>query len=172
MTVADAADLIRCPAVDGVIATWCELGAGTGTFTRALATLLAPGSRILAIDRDAAALAALPARHRGVVIDAQTGDFTADLALPALDGVLLANVLHFVREQATLLARLRDVTAQLIVVEYAGRRPNPWVPYPVDLTTLRDDARRAGFTAVSEIATRPSAFGGRLYAAFATARTS
>jgi trans-aconitate methyltransferase len=172
MTVDDAADLIRCPAVDGVMATWCELGAGTGTFTRALATLLAPGSRILAVDRDATALAALPSRHRGVSIEAETGDFTADLTLPVVDGVLMANALHFVRDQAAFLARLRDVSAQVIVVEYAGRRPNPWVPYPVDLAQFGDQARQAGFPVVTQIAARPSAFGGRLYAALATARQS
>ncbi len=169
MTIDEAASLIRCPAIEGVVATWCELGAGAGTFTVALAGLLAPGSHILAVDRDAAALASLPATHHGVSIERRAADFSAEVTLPVVDGVLMANALHFVRDHVAVLRRLRQVTAQMIVVEYSGRRPGPWVPYPVDLARLRDDARQAGFGTVTGIASRRSAFGGRMYSALAVA---
>jgi len=54
----DAVALIR-EAVPRAAGTWADLGAGDGTFTRALARLLGLNSRIYAVDRDAQALAAL-----------------------------------------------------------------------------------------------------------------
>lgn len=169
MTLDQAAGLIRCPAVEGVVATWYELGAGSGTFTLALAQLLAPGSRIVAVDRDAEAMTALPARHRGVTIERRIADFSAGVTVASADGVLMANALHFVRDQAALMRRLRGVTSQVLIVEYADRRPNPWVPYPLDVARFRTLATEAGFAAVTELGSRRSAFGGRMYAALASA---
>jgi methylase of polypeptide subunit release factors len=40
--------------------TWVDLGCGTGTFTLALADLLAPGCVIHAMDRDGSALRKIP----------------------------------------------------------------------------------------------------------------
>src|SRR5262249_16324889 len=51
-----AAELIAA-AVPGGVATWGDIGAGTGTFTRALARTLSPGSTIFAVDREPASLA-------------------------------------------------------------------------------------------------------------------
>src|SRR5262245_25115022 len=82
-------------------ATWADLGCGEGTFTRALAEILAPGSVIHAMDRDAAALRTIPSRHRGIRIETHHGDFTrAAWPFNDLDGVLLANSLHYVEDQA------------------------------------------------------------------------
>src|SRR5262249_10576104 len=121
--------------------TWAELGAGEGTFTRALAELLGPESRIYAVDRDARAIAALrrwAERDAPHVIPVQ-GDFTRSLELPglgerALDGLLLANSLHYVREPDRLLARLASRLrpgGRVVLVEYDRRGANPWVPYPI-----------------------------------------
>ena len=44
---------------------WADLGAGTGTFTSALAWLLGQGATVLAVDRDPGALGALRAGGRG-----------------------------------------------------------------------------------------------------------
>src|SRR3712207_757173 len=90
--------------------TWADLGAGSGNFTRALAELLGPGSTIFAVDRNAwlitqlsAALARVPSQ---TTIVAKLGDFTGPLELPPLDGILMANALHFVRDQAGTLERV------------------------------------------------------------------
>ncbi|MBP8824437.1 MAG: class I SAM-dependent methyltransferase, partial [Flavobacteriales bacterium] len=87
---------------------WLELGCGTGTFTRALAELLPTDSTITAVDRNEAALRALPAMHHGVRINAMNADAEDPLPGP-VDGVLLANVLHFVEDKETLLARIAEV---------------------------------------------------------------
>src|SRR5262245_12950400 len=68
----DAIALLR-PAVSATRGTWADLGAGTGTFTLALAELLGPGGRVFAVDRDGRALAQLRAaaarnQHAGIEI--------------------------------------------------------------------------------------------------------
>jgi predicted RNA methylase len=54
----DAVALIR-DAIPQRGGTWADLGAGEGTFTRALVELLGSDSRIYAVDRDASAVAAI-----------------------------------------------------------------------------------------------------------------
>ena len=58
MNARDARALIA-PAVDGPGGIWADLGAGTGTFTRALAGLLGPDCTIYAVDRDPHSVAEL-----------------------------------------------------------------------------------------------------------------
>ncbi|HYH79574.1 MAG TPA: hypothetical protein VEX86_07245, partial [Longimicrobium sp.] len=90
------------------------------------------------------------------------------LGLTPLDGAVMANVLHFVADAAGV---LRTVAAQLrpggrlVLIEYEGRRPSPWVPYPVSAARLADLAPAAGFARPRVVATRPSAYGGDLYVA-------
>ncbi len=96
----DHADHVRLlaggvPATGG---TWADLGAGDGAFTLALAELIGPAGVIHAVDRDRGALREL---ERHVARDAATvhtlvADFTRPLALPPLDGIVMANSLKFV----------------------------------------------------------------------------
>jgi trans-aconitate methyltransferase len=90
---------------------WADLGAGNGNFTWALAELLGPAATIHAIDRDARALAAQQTSLRDDPPAASVLPHQADvlrlLDLPPLDGVLCANLLHFLADQAALLRRLR-----------------------------------------------------------------
>ncbi|MGH8696107.1 MAG: class I SAM-dependent methyltransferase, partial [Burkholderiales bacterium] len=94
------------------MATWADIGAGEGTFTRALVELLEPHSRIYAVDRDSRAVAGLQriGERRAVNVIPVTADFTRPFELPGLDqgldGILLANALHFVRNPDVVLARL------------------------------------------------------------------
>lgn len=155
--------------------TWADIGAGDGTFTRALVELLGPSSRIFAVDRDAPALAALGrwAKSAGANVVTVVADFSRAFELPgpdrpALDGMLLANSLHFVRDAEAALARLARWLrpgARLVLVEYERRRASRWVPYPISTERLPPLAAAAGLSTPVVTATRPSAFGGNLYVA-------
>jgi SAM-dependent methyltransferase len=178
MDVRDAAALIA-PAIRQHGGIWADLGAGAGTFTRALASLVGEVGRVYAVERDRAAIATLRAVAGHARADALAevvpvhADFTRPLDLPPLDGALLANALHFVPavEQAELLGRIaRGVRpdGQVVVVEYEKRGPSRWVPYPVSLARLVEIARAAGLGAPVSLGARPSAFGGTLYSAAMT----
>lgn len=169
MNDADALDLLRAavPAAEGE--AWADLGAGTGVFTRALAALVGPAGRVIAVDRDARALEALR-RSAGSAapIDVLVGDVTGPLALPPLDGVVMANVLHFVADAEGVLSRVAALLkpgGRLVLIEYEGRRPSRWVPHPVDSARFVELAAHAGFTPPRVVTRRPSLFGGDIYAA-------
>jgi SAM-dependent methyltransferase len=177
MTQDEAIALVR-GAVTKTGGTWADLGAGTGTFTRALASLLGPGGTVYAVDRDARALRALErsasrASESGAAIRTLVGDFTAPMKLPPLDGALLANALHFVPydRQAEVLGRVAASVANggpVVVVEYDRRGPNPWVPYPIALAAFAALARDAGLGEPALLATTPSRFSGSIYSVVAS----
>jgi trans-aconitate methyltransferase len=162
-----AAELIR-HAITGHEGAWADLGAGSGTFTRALVEILGPAARVHAVDRDPAALAGLArwARKNAPGVTTQVADFTRPLDLPALDGMLLANALHFVADGSEALARLAAHVrpgGRVVIVEYDGRGPSRWVPYPMAAAQWPEMARAAGLTGAAVRARRASAFGGDLY---------
>ena len=161
--------LIRAgvPAVPGI---WADLGAGTGNFTRALATLLRPPSTIYAIDRDARAVASqqhASGAAPGIAILPRQADITRPLELPALDGLLMANVLHFLRTPALgQLASYLSPSGRMLIVEYAVEQPQLWIPFPVPLTRLVQLATAAGLPRPQLIGQRRSPSSGiSMYAA-------
>ncbi len=116
--------------------TWADLGAGAGNFTQALRDHIRPGATIHAVDTDKRALAYLQQRWNDpdTTLNIYTADFTEPLDLPPLDGVLMANSLHFIRQQASLLERVVGYIKPggvLVIVEYDVRFPRPYIPYPV-----------------------------------------
>ena len=175
MDDADAIELIR-DAVTGAGGLWADLGAGDGTFTRALATLTGRAGRIYAVDRDARALNRLkgsldaPAEVITVIADLTEPFGLPDVSASSLDGILLANTLHFIRNADEALARfvawLRP-HGRLVVVEYDRRKASRWVPYPTSPDRLNELAINAGLTVPIVTATRDSDYGGHLYVAMA-----
>ena len=165
MKITEATALIRTPFIEWARPqSWCDLGSGSGTFTLALAHLLAPGSTIYAVDRDRRILEEIPDRRDGVEIRKIAGNLQdSSLRLPPVDGILMANTLHFIQEQQLFLRRLLSVTARLLIVEYERSNPNPWGPYPVGFEKLRQLFAEAGVERVQKVATRPSLFGGTMY---------
>src|SRR5207244_5327703 len=100
MNHADHVGLLR----DGVPGpgTWADLGSGGGAFTLALAELLGPHSVIYSVDRDGSALRqqqqAMRQQYPDMTVHYRSADFTQLLDLPPLNGVIMANSLHFHRE--------------------------------------------------------------------------
>ena len=119
----DHVNLLRAgvPTSGGV---WADFGSGAGAFTLALADLIGAEGTIYAIDRDANALNeqrhAMHNRFPAIQLHTITADFTRPLELPPLDGLVMANSLHFVREKDAVLTRLRSYLkpgARLLMVE-------------------------------------------------------
>lgn len=173
MNIRDATALIA-DAVPRQRGVWADLGAGEGTFTRALSARLEPGSRIYAVDHDPRAVASLRRWAARATVDVVVveADFRQTLELPDLpqrfDGMLFANSLHYVSAPGPVLGGLvRRVRpgGRVVIVEYDGRGPNRWVPYPIPSTSLTDLASVAGLGPLRITARRPSAFGGTLYVA-------
>jgi SAM-dependent methyltransferase len=169
---ADHVALLR-PAVEPG-GTWADVGAGEGAFTLALADLLGPGGRIVAVDRDGRALreneASVRARFPAIAIDTLVGDLTGPLALPPLDGMVAANSLHFVARDrqvaavATLAGHLVP-GGRFVVVEYDADRGNPWVPHPFSYASWERLATAAGLVDTRRIGRVPSRFLGAIYSA-------
>jgi ubiquinone/menaquinone biosynthesis C-methylase UbiE len=171
----DHVDLLR-PGLAGAGSgrRWADLGSGTGPFTLALADLLGPTGEIWSVDRDAAALAeqrdALARRFPAVSVNFLVADFARDLDVPPLDGIVMANSLHFERNPGAILSRLATVLVpggQLIIVEYDADLGNRWVPYPISSNRWRTLAADAGLVNAREIGRRPSRFLGSIYSAAA-----
>lgn len=153
--------------------TWADIGAGTGAFTLALAEVLGPGGRIVAVDRDGGALRenarAMASRFPAVGFETLSADLTGDLDLPPLDGLLAANSLHFVArdQQAAVVRRLAAHVrsgGSLIVVEYDADHGNTWVPNPFSARTWERLAGDVGLLDTREIGRVPSRFLGAIYA--------
>ena len=142
--------------------TWADLGCGDGVFTRALASQLAAGSTIHAIDRDRPVLRALPAAMGGVAIQAHRGDFTRlPWPFPAPAGILMANALHYVADQPGFLqagASQSPVRPHFVIVEYDTDQASRWVPYPVGRAALARLFAEAGYGPVRLLAVRPSIY--------------
>ena len=151
---------------------WADLGSGQGAFTLALADLLGPGAVIYSVDRDAGALRAqrraMEARFPAVTVQYLVADFTEPLDLPPLDGLVMANSLHFVRDKAPTVRRLSALLhpgGRWVLVEYNADRGNRWVPYPLSFDSWRDLAGRCGLADTRLVATVPSRYLREIYAA-------
>ncbi len=161
MTPQDAAALIEGVSLPDSASTWADLGCGDGTFTLALATRLPDGSVIHAMDQRASALARLPKSRAGTSIVTHTGDFTVHpWPFSGLDGLLLANSLHYVRDQVAFIRSCEPAMRmpRFLIVEYDTDDANRWVPYPLSRRTLEQLFRAAGYTSFSALGSRPSVY--------------
>lgn len=167
----DHMNLLR-PGIASSGGAWADLGSGTGAFTLALADLLNGAGEIYSIDKDASALReqerAMRARFPRAAVHYRTGDIAASLDTPFLDGVIIANALHFMRDKTRVVQSIRSrlkPDGRLILVEYNVDRGNMWVPYPLSYPTWEALAERCGLRKTQLLATVPSRFLGEIYSA-------
>ncbi len=150
--------------------TWADLGCGSGLFSFALAHLLAAGSTIHAVDRNPVVLQEQN-RLVDVVIQPLQLDFETDpLPFRDLDGILMANSLHYVSGKKALLNKLSASLkpgGSFLIVEYDTDKPAPpWVPYPLSFRSLQQVFAKSGYLNVEKLGERASAFGrANMYAA-------
>lgn len=146
---------------------WADLGCGNGTFTFALASLLPPESNITAIDKTHQHF---PALSNNIKINFSKADFVNEpIALNLLDGVLMANSLHFVANKSKLINQLENAfksSPKFLIVEYDTTKASPWVPHPVSFQGLNVEFSRLGYQ-IHKLAETPSRFGGIIYSAMA-----
>ncbi len=171
MVHADHVDLLR-PGVPRPGGTWADLGSGSGAFTLALAELLGTQGILYSVDTDRTALAEQERRMRSRFPETQVhylcADFARPMDLPGLDGIVMANSLHFHRKKAPIVEALRGLLkpgGRLLLVEYNTDRGNAWVPYPIAYDAWEALAGRCGFEATRKMGACPSRFLGEIYAA-------
>lgn len=128
---------------------WADIGAGTGTFTVSLQSMLAPGSTVWAVDKNPHMLWNLPT-HREVTIRVEEGNFEQAMALPVFDGIVMAMALHYALEPIPVLNNVLQHLkpgGTFILIEYDTAQPNPpWVPYPISWGEYQALAAEVGLT--------------------------
>jgi ubiquinone/menaquinone biosynthesis C-methylase UbiE len=151
---------------------WADLGSGDGAFTLALADLLGPGAQIYSVDREAHSLErqeiSMTLQFHDAKVTYLTADFTRPLDLPPLDGIVMANSLHFQKDKTGVLALTRGYLkpgGRLLLVEYNADHGNMWVPYPLAYPTWEKLASAHGFVQTRRLATTPSRFLREIYSA-------
>jgi len=155
--------------------TWADLGAGSDAFTLALRELVGLNAMIYAVDRDRARLNELEGAYRARFGDTKNlhvlaTDFSRSFDLPPLDGILMANSLHFFKDKEKVLRHVQDFLKPdgiLLLVEYNVDSGNPWVPHPLSFESFCALAPRAGFSVPRLLAKHPSSFLHEFYSAFA-----
>jgi len=138
--------------------TWADLGAGKGLFSEALLSILQPGSIIHAVD-----LHKQPdLQHHPSIIFHQANFVKDKLPIPTLDGILMANSLHYVQEQVACIKQLktylRNGAGVFILIEYDTDRANQWVPFPVSFARAQSIFGEAGFSKINKIGERQSVY--------------
>src|SRR5690242_2764018 len=155
MTLQEAIDLIR-PGVVPASGTWADIGAGTGLFTEALMEILTEG-KIIALDKSPHSLfkSKIQNRKSKIKVEIIEADFNLPMNLPPLEGVLMANSLHYALDRRSDDAKrtklddhavvLKNVLASLkpggtfLLIEYETNKPNPpWVPNPVPFERFKE----------------------------------
>jgi SAM-dependent methyltransferase len=149
-------------AVAPVPVHWADLGCGSGAFTLALAEFLPPGSTIQAIDLTPGIKKQIT--RNKVTILPQVADITQpNPALENLDGVLIANAIHYIRDRPGFILLLHSILKPggiLCLIEYDTDSPVPrWVPYPLSFNSASRLFVPPKWAELQKGNTRPSAFG-------------
>lgn len=166
MRLEDAVSLIKKGVeTKGTRETWADFGSGRGLFTYALNSILPKDSALHAVDIEQADYHDYPT---GVTF--HLADFSKDqLALPLLDGIVMANSLHYIQDQPACIRRIKNYlcdTGKIILIEYDTDLPNQWVPFPITFSRAQELFKAAGFSYVTKIGERKSIYrSDKMYAA-------
>jgi len=149
---------------------WAEFGSGSGAFTLALAALIARDSTIYSLDNNRRSLEQqeqkMQVRFPDLEVHYLTANFIMPLDLPPLDGILIANALHFVKEKEPFIMQIKDYfkpDGRLLIVEYNIDHGNTWVPYPISFKSWEALAPKCGFTEIRLLNTKPSRYHKEIY---------
>jgi ubiquinone/menaquinone biosynthesis C-methylase UbiE len=154
---------------------YADFGSGSGAFTLALREATGMDATIYAVDKDKSALRELENSHRVRFNSTRNlillpNDFSRPLDIPPLDGIVMANSLHFFKDREKILRHVREFlkpNGTLLLVEYNVDSGNLWVPHPLSFETFHVLAPKAGFTEPRLLAKIPSRFLKEFYSAAA-----
>lgn len=151
---------------------WAELGSGDGAFTLALAELIYPNGMIYSVDIDNRALniqkKGMKRQFPDFEVHYINADFTKPLDLPSLDGILMANALHYVKEKESFISKIRNylnTEGRFLIVEYNIDHGNHWVPYPISFKSWQSLAINCGLAETHLLETIPSKYHNEIYSA-------
>jgi SAM-dependent methyltransferase len=111
---------------------------------------------------------ALRNRFPDLLVHYIAADFTLPLDIPPLNGLVIANALHFHRRKEPVVELLKSYLrpgGRFLLVEYNVDQGNHWVPYPISYSSWESLAKRCGFTQTHFLASRPSHFLREIYSA-------
>ncbi len=105
-----------------------------------------------------------------VNIEIVEGNFFGKMEFPKVDGILMANALHYAADPVVV---LKNVLGHLkpagtfIFIEYETSTPNPpWIPYPIPFANFKKFASQCGLSEPVEIGRELSQYGQQhIYAA-------
>ena len=167
MTYQEAYDFIL-PAQISKDGIWADLGAGNGSFAIPLSDQLGRDGKVYAVDLERS-VEQIQASQQGAYIMPIISDFTTFEPDEKLDGMLLANALHFVKNQKDALSRLSQFLKPdgcFLFIEYDNDIGNRWVPYPISFKRLVDLTKKLHLSEPVELNRRKSRYGqGEIYLA-------
>ena len=157
---------------------WADFGAGAGAFTLALVDILGPQATVHSIDKNERALQQqrrkMRRRFPRAHVQYHHKDYTRELPLPLLDGLVIANSLHYHRRKERLIRLLSGYLrygGRFIIVEYNTDSGNRWVPYPVSFASWLALAEESDLSGTRLLETQPSRFLGEVYSALSYYQT-
>jgi len=154
MTLSEAVSLIRTDHISqDEHQVWADLGCGNGLFSRALMTLLPKNSTIYAIDQKPFSFSEQNIRFLQLNFEKE------GLPLPSLDGIMMINSLHFIKDKVSLLNRLKEKLlpgGAFLIGEYELTTSNPWVPYPITYNAIKELFNSIGFDHFEKISEKQS----------------
>ena len=154
-------------------ASFPDLGAGSGAFTFALREVTDSSTIIYAVDKDSSSLNQLQKEYQIRFGDSKNlnlivSDFSKPLNLSMLNGILMANSLHFFKDKIKVLKHIKtflELNGKLIIIEYNVDKGNLWVPYPFSFSTFENMCKESGFDSPKLLATHSSSFLNGFYSA-------
>lgn len=147
---------------------WADLGCGSGFFTHVLNLVFNDLKMIFAVDSKENPIAT---NYISEKIHFIQSDFEKEsLNIPSLDGILMANSLHFVKNKGSFLENIkkqfRDGKGKWIVIEYEQTKPNHWIPFPISYSDLKILFAEAGYKNFKYLGDYNSLYGRKMYSAF------